>query len=281
MSSIRQVRRVVVVVLDGLRPDAITAFGLDHLARLAAAGASTLHGATVSPSVTAACMATLLTGAPPERHGVRSDRFHIPRPSGPVHPVPRVLAEAGLPSSAFMCRVPLLMRGVARRIASSLGVAGACLAGRTAPDVLANAHDTLRTQRHGLILFHWPDGDDAGHAHGWMSRPYEMAARRLDATLGELVHHLDLWTTRGTLLVVLADHGGGGAKHNDHDSDHPLDRTIPIVLAGAGVVPGALAAGAHLLDVPPTILHALGVAVPRSYGGRVLSEAFTPAAVAV
>ena len=105
-----QVKRVVVVVLDGLRPDAITHFGMQHTLRLAWNGASTFAGRTVAPSVTAAAMGSLLTGATPARHGLESDRFQIPRPRGTVDPLPRVLAGAGLPSAMFIGHVPFLMR---------------------------------------------------------------------------------------------------------------------------------------------------------------------------
>jgi len=45
-------RRVIVVVLDGLRPDAIEAFELANVRRLARLGASALTGRTVQPSLT-------------------------------------------------------------------------------------------------------------------------------------------------------------------------------------------------------------------------------------
>jgi arylsulfatase A-like enzyme len=76
-----------------------------------------------------------------------------------------------------------------------------------------------------------------------------------------------------TLLIALADHGGGGADACDHDSAHPLDRTIPLLLWGAGIGRTHLLPSS-LIDVPPTILHALGVEVPEWYEGRVLHEAF-------
>jgi predicted AlkP superfamily phosphohydrolase/phosphomutase len=47
-----------------------------------------------------------------------------------------------------------------------------------------------------------------------------------------------------------------------------------LILAGAGVRPGAHLEGASILDLAPTILHAMGVAVPEELDGRVLSEAF-------
>src|SRR5690242_10187857 len=95
------VRRVIPVAPDGLRPDAIEAFNLANVRRLAAKGASTMSGATVAPSVTAACMGSLLTGVSPEYHGLCSDHFHVPRRRGYVEPLPRVLAETALPTTAF------------------------------------------------------------------------------------------------------------------------------------------------------------------------------------
>jgi len=280
VSVLRRVRRVILIVMDGLRPDAIPALGLSNVARLADRGAGTLRGTTVAPSVTAACMASLLTGVRPAAHGVQSTRFHIPRHRERVRPLPRVLAEAGYPSSAFMCRVPWLMRGIARRIAKRLGVSTAGFHGARADDVLAGAARALHEQRRGLILLHWPDCDDAGHDHGWMSEPYQRAAHQLDAVLGRLLSGVDLSPTSDTMVVAMADHGGGGTIPTNHDSPHPLDRTIPIMLAGGGVEPGALRDGAHLLDVPPTVLRALRVPVPSIYEGRSLVDDAEPSALA-
>jgi arylsulfatase A-like enzyme len=280
MTGPTDVRRVVLVVLDGLRPDAIERYGLSHIRGLSAASASTMAGSSVSPSVTAAAMASILSGAPPQYHGLESDRFHIPRSRGPVHLLPRVLADAGYPTSAFVHSVPRLYVGLSKRIARHLGVAEAHFKGVGALDILEAAKPTLRTQRRGLVLMHWPDADRAGHEHGWMSREYERAARALDAGVGALVTELDPARDPATVLIAFADHGGGGAVPNDHDSDHPLDRTIPVMLSGASIEPCELSTPVTLLDIPATLLWALGVARPASYTGRVLTEAFTAAAAA-
>lgn len=47
-----------------------------------------------------------------------------------------------------------------------------------------------------------------------------------------------------------------------------------VILTGAGIKPGTRLAGASILDLTPTILHTLGLAVPQDLDGRVLSEAF-------
>lgn len=273
------VRRVVLVVLDGLRADAIPTLNLRCWNQLARRGASSLAGSTVAPSVTAAAMASLLTGAPPEVHGLRSDRFHVPRSRGPVDPLPRVLAEAGLPTSGFVAELPVLFRGIGKRIAQQLGVGTPCFAGQNAPEILLRARARLSEQQHGLLIFHWPDCDRAGHETGWMSDEYARAAHRLDETLGLLASLAEVESDAGTLLIALADHGGGGVDPRNHESAHPFDRTIPLLLAGGGAA-GELTSPS-LLDVPATILWALGVPLPASYVGRPLVEAFACSRMAV
>lgn len=174
-----------------------------------------------------------------------------------------------------MASVPPLFRGVAARIAAQLGISESRFTGEDAPAILQSARHALASQRRGLILLHWPDGDRAGHEHGWMSDAYGVAAVRMDTTLCLLMALAEIPRDRGTLLVVLSDHGGGGVDPRDHDSEHPLDRRILISMIGGGVQPGVLADGASILDVPPTILWALGVPAPTDYAGSPLHSAFS------
>jgi predicted AlkP superfamily pyrophosphatase or phosphodiesterase len=267
------VRRVVLLVLDGLRPDAVNRFNLHHVGRFAKRGASTFRGQTVRPSITPCAMASLLTGAAPERHGFQSEHFFLSRPRAKVHPLAKELLRHALPTSFFMPRVPFFMTGIASRLASLLGLGEARFHGRDADEVLSAARPALESQRRGLIMMHWLDADRAGHAFGWMSPEYGEAAARMDRALGRLETIIDL-SDPATLVIALADHGGGGATRKHHDSAHLLDTTIPVMLAGGAVVPGELGAEVSLTDVPATILWALGIARPESYAGRPLLRAF-------
>jgi len=49
-----------------------------------------------------------------------------------------------------------------------------------------------------------------------------------------------------------------------------------IVAAGPHIAQGRAIAEAHIIDLAPTILHVVGLPVPKSMDGRVLSELFTP-----
>jgi arylsulfatase A-like enzyme len=237
-------------------------------------GASSLCARTVAPSVTTAAITSLLSGVSPAVHGVSSDRLFIPRNTAGLVALPDLLARNGYPSAGFMAEVSPLFRGIAAQIGKRLGFGTLRLAGKTAPEVLLAARTTLRTQRRGLIVLHWPDADRAGHSNGWMSSAYEEACRRMDGSIGMLAALTAVDGDPHTILIGLADHGGGGLVSNDHESDHPLDRTIPLFMVGGSVACCELG-DARLLDVPATIVAALGIDLPPSYEGRVLRAALS------
>lgn len=269
MQSHTGVSRVVVVVLDGLRPDAIGHFRLTALSELMTGGAWSLDGSTVSPSVTVSAITSLLTGVSPDTHGLKGDRVFIPRAARELVAVPELLALVRVHSWGFVHHLPLIFRGVAARVARRLGFRRLCVDGSTASEILDAATPLLAEQNRGLFVMHWPDADAAGHRAGWMSDEYGRASRQLDLATDRLINLAD---DGRTMFVLLADHGGGGAKPNDHDSDNPADVTIPLIIWGAGVTPTWLSS-ASVLDISPTILSAFGVAAPEWFEGRVLWEA--------
>jgi hypothetical protein len=59
--------------------------------------------------------------------------------------------------------------------------------------------------------------DNAGHDHGWMSRPYLRAVRRSDALVGRVVRAVNADPVRraGTTILLTSDHGGRGPSHSD------------------------------------------------------------------
>lgn len=271
-------RRVVIVVLDGLRADLVGDPRFPTLAAMTREAAHTLDATTVLPSVTAAAMTSLLTGVAPAMHGMDSDKFRFPAPRIALDPLPRVVAEHGLPTFGAMAQVPWLFRPLARRIVGALGMRDVVFGGANAHALLAATLPVLRHEREGLVLLHWPEADALGHAHGWCTPPYLAAVQRMDHALGALRRELAAHDDGRTLLLVLADHGGGGRVPRHHDSAHPLDCTIPIFLEGAGVRPMTLGPAHTLLDVPATVLWALGIARPATYAGTPITAPFAAGA---
>ncbi len=266
-------KRVVLLVLDGLRADLVGHARFPHLSALQCDSACTLDATTVLPSVTAAAMTSLFSGVAPCDHGIESDRFGVPKHLKRLRPLPREVALAGLQTAGIVRQVPWPLRPLARRIVRELGIADAHFANADVRSLLRAAMPALRTQQNGIIIMHWPDCDAIGHTHGWMSAPYLDAVQRMDDALGAV--RAVLHDRRDdTLFIALADHGGGGRVHNHHDSPHPLDSTIPIFLDGAGVHRQSLPSTHTLLDVPATALWALGLPVPASWAGEPITQAF-------
>ena len=66
-------QHVLVVSIDGLRPDAIAAYSAPTLQRLIREGSYTLSATTIDPSTTLPSHTSMLTGQPPERQIHKND----------------------------------------------------------------------------------------------------------------------------------------------------------------------------------------------------------------
>ena len=272
-------RRLVIVLADGLRPDAVSPGVMPSLDALGGAFTVALHARTVRPSATVAALASLATGVGPATHRlIEPGLGFLPR-LGAIRPVAQTLKHAGIPSDIVAAELGPGALPVAWALASTVGARKLVAKGSRARETAAAAHRMLCERAERLLFVYFPDCDRAGHAHGWMSDPYLEAAAEADAAIGALA----AWTDE-TVFIVTADHGGGGVTANEHDEPHPVNDRIPLVLAGPGVTRRhQLTRPISLLDIPATVLWWFGVAVPEGYEGRPLAEAFVavPSAAAV
>jgi len=260
--------RCVVVLTDGLWPDSVTR---THMPTLRALGHDYTRAAlakTVRPSVTVAALASFATGVAPETHGLVEPGLGFLTRLGSLKPMARELSRHRLGTLVAAGAPAVRSRPVAWALTACAGVSRLVLSEGGARGTVEGALPHLAD--HDFAFIYLPDCDRAGHQHGWMSPAYLRAASGIDAAIASLDIRLD-----ETLLIVLADHGGGGVNPTDHDLPHPINDAIPLVLAGQGVRHGhVIDREVSLLDVPATILHFFGVPVPHSYEGRPLEDAF-------
>lgn len=263
-------RRLVFVLADGLRPDAISPILMPSLDAMGSAFTRALRAQTVRPSATVAALASLATGVGPDTHRlIEPGLGFLPR-LRTLRPVARELARGGIPVDIVTTDLGRAVQPVAWALAATAGARRVVAAGQRARETAAAAERLLAEQEERLLFLYLPDCDRAGHAHGWMSDPYLEAAAEVDAAVGAL----SAWTDDVT-FVVTADHGGGGVYPREHDEAHPVNDSIPLVLAGPGVARRHLLTRAvSLLDLPATILWWFGVDVPRCYEGCPITEAF-------
>jgi type I phosphodiesterase/nucleotide pyrophosphatase len=264
------VRRLVIVLADGLRPDAVSPSVMPSLDALGRVYTLARRARTVRPSATVAALASLATGVGPDTHRLIEPGLEFLPRLRTIRPVSRVLARAGIPTDIVTADLGPAALPVAWALASTAGARRLVAKGSRAWDTAAAAERLLSQREDGLLFLYLPDCDRAGHAHGWMSEQYLEAAAQVDAGLGLLSG----WTEEA-VFIITADHGGGGVTANEHDEPHPVNDHIPLIVAGPGVTRRhQLTRAISLLDVPATVLWWFGVRVPDDYEGRPLAEAF-------
>jgi hypothetical protein len=263
-------RRVVLVLADGLRPDAITPSRMPSLDALGREYTLALQATTVRPSTTVAALTSLATGLAPLSHGFVDPGLAFLSRLTQLRPVGRELGRAGLPTQIVAGELNAMERSVVGALSVAAGISRLTGIGRGAREVAANALALAQDQPRGVTFVYLNDCDRAGHRHGWMSPQYLEAAVAIDAAIGTLAE-----LAASSLFLVTADHGGGGVTACDHGEPHPVNDRIPLVLAGASVTRRhQLTRPVSLLDLPATLLAWFGLDVPPSYEGRVLAEAF-------
>jgi predicted AlkP superfamily pyrophosphatase or phosphodiesterase len=271
--------RVVIVSIDGLRPDVALRADMPALRALMARGSFTMFAATTDMGVTLPSHTSMLTGVPPSKHGITYNGDRAPgQPEAPKWPTLfQVAHDAGLSTAVAAGKSKFAV--LAPPAAVDLRFVPA--RGGTATDsaVAEAAAGWIATQPPRVLFVHLPGPDLVGHASGWGSPQQVAAAAVADRALGRVVDALGAaGLLETTLVLVTADHGGAGTTHGGPDA---RTHWIPWVLAGPGVRAG------HDLTLDPglkvrtedtfaTACDWLGLHAPRPVDGRVVHEAFEP-----
>ena len=269
---------VIVISVDGLRPDAIAKFEAKTIQRLMREGRYSLTAQTIAPSNTLPSHTSMLTGVDVDAHGItwNSDKtgqfghVKVPTVFGLAH-------DAGFTTAAFFSKTKFHHIDAPNTIDHVKAPKGGSIpwnAGKTVD--LVKAHLDRATPN--LVFVHLADADFVGHSFGWMGWMYGMAVRNADAAIADVLKVADERFGRGRYTVLLtADHGGHGKRHGSAD---PRDTTIPWIVWGAGVQPGEPLSGIRTMDTAATVLWLLGVDAPSTLTGRVVRAGFDPSQLA-
>lgn len=270
--AVARAEHVVVISIDGLRPDALIRYEPRILSRLMADGSVSLEATTVLPSTTLPSHTSMLTGVGPDTHGITWNR-HIPRRG--VVSVPTVFELArshGLSVAAFYAKAKF--RHLDRpdsydhRLAPRWNIDNWMVT-----DVVPEAVRYIRHVRPNLVFVHISEPDLAGHIMGWMSPVYGLAVRRADAAVGEILAAAEAaYGVDGFTMIITSDHGGEG---RGHAAAGFLDITIPWIAYGRAVVAGPAPSGIRTMDTAATVLWLLGVPFPAPFEGRPAIPSFS------
>jgi phosphopentomutase/2,3-bisphosphoglycerate-independent phosphoglycerate mutase family metalloenzyme/type I phosphodiesterase/nucleotide pyrophosphatase len=250
-ANARLARRVVLVIVDGLRED--RAHDLPALDALRARGASRMVASSF-PTVSIPQYWAMLSGVDPAASGARTNNYrHV---AWPLDSVLGDARDAGLTVAA-------VGEDTEPWYAPALGPMFRFA--HFGEDYEAELVRALDAGADFTIVIE-DAVDKAGHGGDGSGESYRAGALAADRALAALAAHLDF--TKDT-LVVTADHG-----HRDdggHGGDEPEVMTVPLVAAGAGILPGKFAP-ARLVDVAPTLATLLGLPPPAASRGQPLVD---------
>jgi len=261
----RAIRRVIILSVDGLRPDAIELAPMPNLLGLMKISAYSLTAQTVRPSATLPAHASMLTGLCPYRHGVDWNDYL------PQKGIAQGIDLFDLAHAAGMQNVMYVGKEKLQQVTNASNIDRF---------VFINDRDKVIMQSlladfpqdFGVLFIHFPTPDWMGHEYGWLSPEQFSVIFRADEAIGELLSALDSYGLRDeTLLIVTADHGGHDTTHG---SSMPEDMTIPWIASGPGIQAGKLTTLIHTMDTAATAAYALGLPIAAEWDGVPMLEAF-------
>ena len=263
---------VVVISIDGLRPDAIAKFRATNLQRLMRGGSYSLEAKTIMPSRTLPSHTSMLTGEEPEQHGITWNSNETDDHG--LVAVPTIFAQAraaGFSTAAFFSKGKFNHLETPNSLDYSEVPEGDVKV--SASQTVAAVERYLEKERPNLLFVHIGEPDYAGHRYSWMSWFYGRAVRRADQAVGRVLAAAnEAYGVGNYTLIVTADHGGHGWSHGSSD---PRDVTIPWIAWGEGVRRGALLGeGIRTMDTAETALWLLGL--DGGGVGRPVQTAFDP-----
>lgn len=262
-------KRVIIALMDGVRPDAITQIRHPFFEKLTQEGSFCMTGRTVAPPRAFPAHISLFTSVDPGQHGiVTNDIRPFPRSFAGLM---QILREAGKQTAAVVIWEQLCSVGRSEDI-NRLDYCDARELENLSPEEgkqiqdrwVDRAADIIRKEEFDFLFFQYEMADTVGHHYGWMSGEYLEAVGYTADAMARLYEAL------GTedQFILLSDHGGHGFDH--FDSEASEDMEVPMFCVGSLFPAGREEVGWSLLDIAPTVCKCLDVEIPGQFAGKSL-----------
>lgn len=253
-------RKVILILVDGMRPDALTGCGHSYASRLLGMGSFCLEGETVYPSVTLPCHMSLFHSVSPERHGILTNTY-VPQVR-PVRGLCEQLSAAGKKCCFFYNWEELRDLSRPSSLSYSFFASGDFHTYEKANKMVAeNACAYIEEEEPDFSFVYLGLVDHAGHSSGWMGKEYMQACRQ---SLDEIQMITEKFRDRYTVIIT-ADHGGHDWMHGTEQKE---DMMIPIVCIGPDFQPGRRMEGAGICDIAPAVAKLMGVPADKDWRGK-------------
>ena len=255
--------KVILISIDGMRPDGFLNCGNPFTQELMRRGTYTLDAKTIFPSVTLPCHMSMFHSVPAERHGI-STNIYTPMVR-PLNGLFEQISMMGGINAMYYGWEPL--RDVARPGSLKFsGYINAYTENSSDTSLTDMALDRIAKSHPDFVFLYMVETDEkGGHDHGWMTPEY---LNTISVALDNVKRVVDACGDEYTVIVT-ADHGG---HDRGHGSDLPEDMTIPQFFLGKRFTPGKVLENVSILDIAPTIADIMSVPKAPEWEGRSLAE---------
>ena len=249
------VKKVLVIGIDGCRPDALARAATPNIDRLVSEGCYAV-GKADPLTVSGPCWSTVLCGVWAGKHGVWDNSF-VGANFG-EYPDFVTLLERARPELQTV--VLTSWSPIAEQIVATADYEGPKSA-KGDEAVSFETKSQLRHQEPDVVFVHFDAPDYAGHTFGYGPDvpEYVKSIEETDAHIGSImaqVRDRNAYSREEWLVIVTSDHGGTGKGHGLPIPEH-MD--VPFIVSGPSAA-GSFGVVPTLCDVAPTVFAFFGIA---------------------
>jgi len=253
--SLNAQNKVLIIGIDGVRPDCLLKAETPNLDQLWKNGAYSFHTKTDPISSSGICWTGMLTGVWHEKHNVTDNEYTNPNIAEYPHFFHRVREqkpEMKLYSVVNWSPIHKILQEGDADIANYL---------LTDDKVTLRVVDLLENENPDAMFVQLDEVDGAGHKYDYSvnSERYLHAIQKADTLVGKMVNAIQKRTSfseENWLVLVSTDHGGSNFGHG---KDIPEHTTIFYIASGNDSKKGEIAEQVNVIDVAVTAMQHLGI----------------------
>ncbi|THB77603.1 MAG: alkaline phosphatase family protein [Desulfobulbaceae bacterium] len=263
--------KVLLIVIDGCRPDGLEVAETPVLDELMETGSFSMTAQTTYPALTLPCHFSLVSGQKPIGHNVQTNTGQ-PSISPETLSIFQLAKYRGLTTAIFYSWEHL--RNLAPPGVLDLSLMINVINNPVDQQdrlIVDSALPHIQNLLPDLCFVYLEGTDIAGHEYGWMSEEYIQAIERADHAIGELVKGLEKVACRAQYnIIVTSDHGGVDRHHMERV---PEVLTVPWIMQGPDIaIAKKLTRQLTICDIAPTIARLLNIPPYWEWQGSVATE---------
>lgn len=267
VDNLQHVNRVLLLGIDGCRPDALQKANTPNIDKLMADGRYSLNvNRGDNYTWSGAGWSTMLTGVWPDKHGVH-DNLYGGKNYGQY---PHFLCRVKTNNNCFKTASIVHYSDLNKEIASPCNV-DVLLDYNRDELVKEAATNYINDCNLDVVFVNFDDVDHAGHTRGFHPDipQYIQAIEGVDAYIGPIldaVYKREQNNNENWLIIVSTDHGGKiDGTHGFQDNNPEVTRVFSIFRTKNTANKGLMPYDPPLVDIVPTILNHLSIPVDTTW----------------